>query len=123
MPISLMILITGVVFFEKRAIQNILSVEFATKENSQLKIWHWFSNKGFSLLVILSIDLALLFQTYFLLFPIIEALLRAFQISTNSTIWLSRILCSIAFLWVGYQELRLVGIFYILYESTLRTIP
>lgn len=110
LPISLMILIMGVLFFERRAIQNILSVEFSTKENYQLKIWHWFSNKGFfTLLVILSLIWRCYFKLVFLLFPIIEALLRAIQITTNSTIWLSRILCSIAFLWVGYQELRLVA--------------
>lgn len=110
LPIYLMFLFAFLLLFEKKANQNILSIEFSAMDESQSATWQWFSSKGFFGLIII---LSLIWRSYgklvFLLFPLIDAILYSCRDYDFLPTWFNKLLYALVFIWAVYQELVLVA--------------
>lgn len=110
LPAPYLMLFCGLMVFERKAILNVLSVEFQQITPRQAQHWQWFQKSWyFWILMLMSVIWRSYFRIVILIFPLLGYIYGQFQLTYNTVYWPLKIPYWLAFAWIAYRELRLVA--------------
>jgi len=110
LPAPYLMVFCVLMIFERKAILNVLSVEFQQITPRQAQHWQWFQKSWyFWILVLMSVIWRSYFRIIILIFPLLGYIYGQFQWSYQTAYWPLKVPYWIAFGWIAYREIRLVG--------------
>lgn len=110
LPAPYLMVFCSLIIFERKAIRNVLSVEFQQITPRQTQHWKWFQKSWyFWILILMSVIWRSYFRVVILIFPLLGYIYEQFQLSYQTAYWPFKIPYWIVFGWIAYRELRLVG--------------
>lgn len=110
LPAPYLMVFCGLLVFERKAILNVLSVEFQQITHQQTRHWQWFQKSWyFFILILMSVIWRSYFRLVILIFPLLGYFYGLFQLSYDTLCWPLKLPYWIAFGAIAYREIRLVG--------------
>jgi hypothetical protein len=110
LPLPYLIIFTILLFFERKADMNVLSVEFSQVNESQRSRWQWFMKSWyFGILLLMAFIWRTFFRVVLLLFPLLTYVYRLYGFTYATVDWPLKIPYWLILIWVAYRELRLIA--------------